>query len=145
MTSHLISYLPRTRLRLILSLLALVGALLIGGNAFTAITNASPASMQVMLFKTELHNGSAWVTVLDNGAGATVDLVTNPGTAFGTGTIAVGTYNKIRFTLGNTVQYSGTSAPCPPAVNAPFLIDNAAARSARPRVLDRVSQGEADL
>src|SRR5712692_4179726 len=131
MTSHLISYLPRTRLRLILSLLALVGMLLVGSNAFTSITNASPTSLQVMLFKTELHNGNVWVTVFDNGAGTTVDLVTNPGAAFGAGTIAVGTYDKIRFTLENTLQYSsGTIGTCLAATNVPFSIDNAATPTA---------------
>ncbi len=132
MKNHsLTDYLRRTRLHPILSLLVLAGALLVGSSAFTAITNADPTSLQVRLFKTELHNGSAWVTVFDNSAGVAVDLVTNPGAAFGTGTIAVGTYNKIRFTLENTLLYSsGVISTCSAATNASFPIDNAAAPTA---------------
>jgi len=131
MKSHSLTV-RQTRSHPILSLLALAGALLLGSSAFTAIpsTNADPTGLEVRLFRTELHNGSAWVTVFDNSAGVAVDLVTNPGAAFGTGTIAVGTYNTIRFTLENTLRYSGTSGSCPPAVDASLLIDNAAGAAA---------------
>ncbi len=101
-------------------LLTVLGAMTVIGQG----TTSSPMSLKVGLYKTELYDGSAWATVFDGGASAaTIDLVANPGSVFGSGSIPAGTYSKIRFTLTNENRYSGSDGECS-AADAPFLIDD---------------------
>ncbi len=87
-------------------------------------TTSSPTHLKVGLYKTELYDGAAWVTAFDTSTLVPIDLVTSPGSVFGSGNIPVGTYGKIRFTLKNEILYSGLDGACS-ATDAPLLVDNA--------------------
>lgn len=77
---------------------------------------ASPTSLQVTLHKTELHNGTSWVTVVDYTAPGdtppTIDLVTSPGDVMGSASLGAGTYDRLRLTLGSSVTFSGINTAC---------------------------------
>jgi hypothetical protein len=74
--------------------------------ASAVTTSGNPTHLQVGLFKTQLWDGAAWVTVFDAASPTTVDLVTNAGAAFGQGAIDPGSYSKVRFTISNSVAFS---------------------------------------
>lgn len=74
-----------------------------------AAENATPNTYIVTLYKTELSSdyGASWLSVFTDAAGKSIDLKSaNAGSAFGSGAIPAGTYNALRFTIKNSIEYS---------------------------------------
>lgn len=88
-------------------------AVTLGAFLFAGIGHAAdPTSLIVTLYKTELYNGSSWVTIYDNAAGNSVDLVTDSGSILGSANIPDGIYDRLRMTIGNTITFSGINTSC---------------------------------
>jgi len=96
----------------------------------TGVTNTvNPATVNLTLFQTDLFadQNATGATIFTNATGTQVDIVNDPNAAFGQGSVPVGVYKRIRFTVQNAVAFSGPD-PCdlsvtPPTVDKTFRID----------------------
>ena len=93
-----------------------------------------PTTFEVGLHRTDLlidQFDMTPVNVFDGvGTATTIDLVSNPGDAFGEGDVPTGTYNRMKLTMANLVSVAGTD-PCDlSAYTGTFLIDDVLAPDA---------------
>ncbi len=87
---------------------------------------ASPTSLNVTVYETEVCNDGGCTTILEETAGVSADLVSGTG-AFGERSgIPAGSYDRFRFTIANQGTFSGDNTACSKttiATDQPFLID----------------------
>ncbi len=102
---------------------------MIGGAVFlsTRVKAEDPTGVHITVYQTDLMTGAggSTATVFTDAAGKTIDIVGNPD-VFGQGTVPVGTYKRIKFTVKNLINFSGVLATCPTltTVNTTFRIVN---------------------
>lgn len=98
------------------------------GAALAIDTDASrnPTAVNATVYRTEVCSDTACTTVLDDNAGISVDLVSGSG-AFGENpSVAVGSYNRFRFTLANQISFTGDPCHTGP-VTTDFRVDDSKA------------------
>lgn len=87
---------------------------------------ASPTSLNVTVYETEVCNDGGCTTILEETAGVSADLVSGTG-AFGERSgIPAGTYDRFRFTIANQGTFSGDNTACSgttTVTDQSFLID----------------------
>lgn len=73
----------------------------------------NPTQEKFTVFKTDLflNSNSDPITIFDNPNGIESDIIQNPESLFGTGTVPSGTYKRIRFIVKNSFRYTGQN-PC---------------------------------
>ncbi|MDH5392735.1 MAG: hypothetical protein OEY11_06065 [Gammaproteobacteria bacterium] len=105
---------------------------------------ADPTAVNVTLFKTEICNDTACMTILDDTTGVAAELVSGNG-AFGDApAVDVGSYNRFRFTLKNEILVSGDpGAPCSAITSQSTLIDNSSSATAADQVTIVFATGDA--
>jgi len=116
---------------LLLAAAAAFGTFYISGD----LEANDPSSVKVTLYKAEFYadKNSSPVLVSNTPTGVLVDLVQNPGDAFGQGTVEAGSYKRIKLSVENQILFSefaigncGTG----PLTDEPMLIDGALASTA---------------
>lgn len=106
-------------------MIVLLTATVSSGTALAVDTDASrnPTAVNVTIYKTEICGDTACTTVLDDSAGVSADLVSGS-SAFGENpSVAVGSYNRFRFTLANRISFTGDPCHTGSAITD-FLIDD---------------------
>jgi len=93
-----------------------------------------PSSVKVTVYKSEFFANklAAPVVVSNTPLGVEVDLVNNPGEAFGSGSVPAGSYKRIKLSVKNQILFSDSNN-CPSSgdlVDAPMIIDSGASNTA---------------
>lgn len=111
----------------VIAIFTLVFGFFLGSILYTSGTlkASDPSGVHVIVYQTDLMTGAGATpaTVFTDAAGKSVDIVGNPD-VFGKGSVAAGTYKRIKFRVNNIVSFTGPD-PCGSvtAVTTSFPID----------------------